>query len=520
MSSNDRMGNSTSNNNNNYRKRSPGKRVVRVKSARSLGPPRIVEYTHEQARLVQVLKKRKFEYDTLVFGGGGAKGVAYYGALQVLNDIGLLENVSRFAGTSAGAIMAYLLSLGLSPKEVYELHKQMKTEWFMDAAGGKCCLLPNLVTKLGWNPSKKTTKALTTVLRAKHGRDDITFLEMYQIFGAELCIVASNLSTMTVEYFHPKTTPDMSVIKAVRASMSIPFLMQPVTEGDHLYVDGGLICNFPVHAFDGWFLSMKEEDSFHIRLSSQTDPFEGTNKTTLGLDLEVGDDTAEKVRRVFPHHGPKYPDTKLARKREEKARERREGKEASKILRRVGQHFADLVKNSKMTTEQTVKIDDLQTTFKKSVHYTDGEYSDLTVINNRVHNVFATVKKDFIKEEISFDEYLSYMRRKGASAAFGMPGKTERGLQKVETFGQFGIAMLKTMSKISMFHVSNEANAERTITVSAGYVDTTDFEMEEQDREYLVHQGIWACLDFLMSKGGEEEAEKKEGEDETDSTKL
>ena len=124
---------------------------------------------------------------------------------------------------------------------------------------------------------------------------------MYQIFGVELCIVASNLSTMTVEYFHPKTTPDMSVVKAVRASMSIPctntttytvtqaqlhlsyiilhclniytyviyssivrfnnqfllcvVLMQPVSDGDHLYVDGGLICNFPVHAYDGIYLN-------------------------------------------------------------------------------------------------------------------------------------------------------------------------------------------------------------------------------------------------------------------------
>ena len=76
------MGNSSSHNNNNNRKPS-GKRVIRLKSAQSLGPPRIVEYTKEQNRIVQILKKKKFGYNSLVFGGGGAKGVAYYGALQV-----------------------------------------------------------------------------------------------------------------------------------------------------------------------------------------------------------------------------------------------------------------------------------------------------------------------------------------------------------------------------------------------------------------------------------------------------
>jgi predicted acylesterase/phospholipase RssA len=42
----------------------------------------------------------------LVFEGGGVKGVAYVGALQVLGENDLLEDVTSVAGTSAGSITA------------------------------------------------------------------------------------------------------------------------------------------------------------------------------------------------------------------------------------------------------------------------------------------------------------------------------------------------------------------------------------------------------------------------------
>ena len=46
--------------------------------------------------------------------------------------------------------------------------------------------------------------------------------QVYKKYGKELCIVATNVSTMSVEYFHPKTTPDVPVAVAVRASIAIP----------------------------------------------------------------------------------------------------------------------------------------------------------------------------------------------------------------------------------------------------------------------------------------------------------
>ena len=47
-------------------------------------------------------------------------------------------------------------------------------------------------------------------------------LQVYDKYGKELCVVATNLSTMCIEYFHPKTTPDVPVSLAVKCSAALP----------------------------------------------------------------------------------------------------------------------------------------------------------------------------------------------------------------------------------------------------------------------------------------------------------
>ena len=45
-----------------------------------------------------------YQFKNLVFEGGGVKGAAYVGAMQALDEAGVLDNIERICGTSAGAI--------------------------------------------------------------------------------------------------------------------------------------------------------------------------------------------------------------------------------------------------------------------------------------------------------------------------------------------------------------------------------------------------------------------------------
>ena len=63
----------------------------------------------------------KAQVKNLVFEGAGIRGIAYSGAIKVLEEKNLLQNIERVGGTSAGAITALLLSLGYNADEITQL---------------------------------------------------------------------------------------------------------------------------------------------------------------------------------------------------------------------------------------------------------------------------------------------------------------------------------------------------------------------------------------------------------------
>ena len=59
-----------------------------------------------------------YPFENLVFQGGGAKGMIYGGVALALDEIGVTPYLKRFAGASAGSIMALAMALGLDGKQV------------------------------------------------------------------------------------------------------------------------------------------------------------------------------------------------------------------------------------------------------------------------------------------------------------------------------------------------------------------------------------------------------------------
>lgn len=57
-------------------------------------------------------------FSRLVFGGGGARTLAYAGSVHALRTLGLVRRLECVAGASGGAILAVLVALGLGPQEV------------------------------------------------------------------------------------------------------------------------------------------------------------------------------------------------------------------------------------------------------------------------------------------------------------------------------------------------------------------------------------------------------------------
>lgn len=91
-----------------------------------------------------------------------------------------------------------------------------------DARFGYCSILPNLIKHFGWHPGRKIFTWFGKAIEAKTNNANITFKELYDKYGKELCVVVTNVNMMDAEYCHVKTTPFLPIRTAVRMSMAIP----------------------------------------------------------------------------------------------------------------------------------------------------------------------------------------------------------------------------------------------------------------------------------------------------------
>ena len=191
-------------------------------------------------------------YKNLVFEGGGVKGVAYIGALNVLEEKGILQNIERVAGTSAGAITSCMVSLRYSPTYIGTTIKSMNMGSFADKE--------NIFKKehyYGMHPgSSFLTWIKKQIAGSGHGFDENATFKDFNAAGCrDLRVFASDIYTHKVKEFSFQTTPSTIVAEAVRASMSIPLYFNAwkfsnSEPDDHLYVDGGMVYNYPLTIFD------------------------------------------------------------------------------------------------------------------------------------------------------------------------------------------------------------------------------------------------------------------------------
>lgn len=189
-------------------------------------------------------------YKNLVFEGGGVKGIAYAGALQVLQDSLILKDIDKVAGASAGAITATLVALGYTAEGIKIIVDNMNLPMFEDNANPL-----NIIKTFGIYRGNYCLNWIKTMIEAQTEDKDSTFRDLHQKGFKDLYIVASCWNNQSIYIFSFNNTPDVVVAEAVRASMSIPVLYDAFqfTKGidTTLYFqDGGVLLNLPIEIFD------------------------------------------------------------------------------------------------------------------------------------------------------------------------------------------------------------------------------------------------------------------------------
>lgn len=244
----------------------------------------------------------------LVLEGGGVKGIALVGALEVLEQRGYRFN--RVAGTSAGAIVGALIAAGVPAKDLVSIIGSIHYPDFRD--GGRICrfrlgqLLVLLLHKGIYRGDH-----LREWLQEQLDRENVRTFGNLQHIDVErqpkpqdaykLMVTASDIShgrlrLLPRDYHHfGRDRDSQSVVDAVRASMSFPFFYRPVcwrtVTGQRVWlVDGGMLSNFPITVFDVDKHLRPRWPTLGIKLSSRTEVLQGTghgifDPVTMGVAM-------------------------------------------------------------------------------------------------------------------------------------------------------------------------------------------------------------------------------------------
>lgn len=200
------------------------------------------------------------EFDAIVIGGGGLKGLAFLGAIQFFAENDLFKNVKTFAGTSAGALICLLLVLGYSPTE--QLQMNLETSFL------KMKPLNEILSSSSLLDFSLLIQKLDEVCRNKMNKSP-TFQELFEYSGKSLRVVAFNVSKNSQHLFSEKETPDVLVVDAVRFSCSLPLVFEPqISDWGDLFFDGGLINNLPVDV-------VLDSDRIFVVSTGSSAPLEG-----------------------------------------------------------------------------------------------------------------------------------------------------------------------------------------------------------------------------------------------------
>lgn len=193
----------------------------------------------------------------IVFTGGGLRSLGHYGALEVLEQRGLLNNIKEYIGVSAGALIGFCMMLGYS---ISELQKAVLEFDFTILQNAHPELVLDFFSRYGVDSGELLDKFIISLLRIKGCAIDMTFEQWAQKNpnGLRLRCFACNLNRCEMKEFSTEKTPSTAFRFALRASMCLPMYFVPLKDPDtgDLLVDGGLIHNFPMN-----YLSDQEKET-------------------------------------------------------------------------------------------------------------------------------------------------------------------------------------------------------------------------------------------------------------------
>ena len=209
--------------------------------------------------------------NNLVLSGGGIKGISYCGAFKRLSESAIDLDVKELCCVSVGSIFGLAYTIGYSHEEMIDEIMSKKFTDFVDLQ------LNYLFTGYGMDSGNNIITWLETLLIKKGFGKNITFNSLFEETGVNFRVCVTNLNKYKLEVFDNTSTPELEVLKGIRMSISLPVIYTMQTYNNDVYVDGGLVSNYPIHLYQdklettlGCILLSDHANAHHINFSFET----------------------------------------------------------------------------------------------------------------------------------------------------------------------------------------------------------------------------------------------------------
>ncbi len=225
----------------------------------------------------------------VALAGGGLKGVAYIGALKAFEELGI--KIDYMSGTSSGSMAASLYAMGCNPEEM----KKIIFESYKDLV--KIPKKP-IISSVGTYITKKQLRleGLISGERVENLIQNAANEKKYKnineikiplaiatvdTISTKECIFMSknyNLKNDNIDYIY-----DISIGKAVRASMAFPGIFTTCKFEKYNFIDGGTKDNLPIEVLKDMGADVT------IGLSFKLDEYNVENQNILSILLRTVD---------------------------------------------------------------------------------------------------------------------------------------------------------------------------------------------------------------------------------------
>ena len=188
----------------------------------------------------------------IVITGGGPTGFVSYGVIKRLHEakIWSYENIKSIYGSSIGALVAVIISLGIDWETLDDYIIKRPWEKAFVSIGFDSIDIITLFTNKGVDGKKMISIILEPLLKLIELPIDVTLNSFSEKTGIDLHLIATDLngsSTLIEVDLCADKTPDIKLCDAVAASLAIPIMFQPIIYKTSCLLDGGILNNYPLN---------------------------------------------------------------------------------------------------------------------------------------------------------------------------------------------------------------------------------------------------------------------------------